>query len=325
MRYVVRNGAAPDRRVVARRGWATAGLWPDVGVRRGDRARAPPARTVIDLHTHSVFSDGTTTPAENAALAAAAGLDGLALTDHDTLAGWEELADACARRGLESVPGVELSTELDGRSVHLLGYWCDPAHPDLLAECDRLRGERERRAREILARLAGLGVPLSYEAVLEHAGTAPVGRPHIAAALVGAGLVADRRAAFDDYLADGAPAHVPKHALSPADGTALLRAAGGVAVIAHPGLGPPGDAIRLVEELQTRGLAGVEADHPGHDAATAAFWRAFARERGLLATGCSDFHGDRKDVKIGERTTARAVVEALRQARAVAGAKERPW
>lgn len=279
---------------------------------------------MIDLHTHTVFSDGTTTPAENVALAAAAGLEGLALTDHDTVAGWEESADACARHGLEFVPGVELSTEVDGHSVHLLGYWCDPDDAGLLAECARLRGERERRARATLARLADLGVHVTYEAVLAEAGTAPVGRPHIAAALVAAGAVADLRAAFDTYLADGGPAYVPKHALPPAAGVALIRAAGGVAVIAHPGLGRPQGDTRLVEELHAAGLAGIEADHPGHDAATAAFWRAFARDRGMHATGCSDFHGGRKDVKIGERTTARAVVEALREASA-AGAKEGPW
>lgn len=282
---------------------------------------------MIDLHTHTLYSDGTTTPAENAAMAAAAGLSGLALTDHDTFDGWEESALACAREGIEFVPGIELSTELAGTSVHLLGYWCEPTHPELRAECDRLRNERSRRAQRIVGRLAELGVACSYESVLSHAQGAPVGRPHIAAAMVDAGIVPDARAAFDEYLADGAPAHVPKHALSPADGVRLIREAGGVAVIAHPGMDSPDrlTGTRLVEDLRGVGLAGVEADHPGHDAETAAFWRAFAWERNLLATGCSDFHGERKAVKIGERTTVRTVVEALREARTAAGEKETSW
>lgn len=270
---------------------------------------------MIDLHTHSVFSDGTTTPAENAALAAAGGLTGLALTDHDTLAGWDEAADACARHGLLFVPGIELSTEVTGASVHLLGYWCDPASHELAAECDRLRNERNRRAEQILGRLAALGVACSLDRVLAHAGSAPVGRPHIAAAMVDAGVVPDVRAAFDEYLGDGAPAYVPKHALCPADGVRLIRAAGGVAVLAHPGTDGPGSPVTttLVDEMHAAGLAGVEADHPGHDAATAAFWRAFARERDLVVTGSSDFHGDRKEARLGERTTAVRAVEELRR------------
>lgn len=290
---------------------------------------------MIDLHTHSVFSDGTTTPAQNAALAAAEGLSGLALTDHDTMAGCVQAAEACARHRLGFVPGIELSTEVAASSVHILGYWCDPAHPDLLAECDRLRHERSRRAERILERLAELGVACTAEQVRAQAGDAPVGRPHIAAAMVDAGVVPDVRTAFDEYLRDGGPAHVPKHALAPADGVRLIRAAGGAAVIAHPGLetGATSTGTALVEELWTAGLAGVEADHPSHDAETAAFWRAFARERDLLVTGCSDFHGDRKEVRIGERTTARGTVDALRErcapahgsAEWAAERKEGPW
>lgn len=284
----------------------------------------------FDLHTHTVFSDGTTTPAENAALAADAGLQGVALTDHDTVAGWQQAAEACAEQGLAFVPGIELSTEVDGLSVHVLGYWCDPDHPELIAECDRLRNERSRRAEQILQRLADLGVACSVERVRVHAGDAPIGRPHIAAAMVEAGVVPDLASAFDTYLGDGGPAYVPKHALAPAEGVQLIRAAGGAAVLAHPGGENQNTPVssELVEQLCAAGLAGIEADHPSHDATTAAFWRTFARDREVLATGCSDFHGQRKDVSIGERTTASVVVEALweRRARArEAEAKERPW
>lgn len=282
---------------------------------------------MIDLHTHTIHSDGTTTPAENAALAAAAGLTGLAVTDHDTLAGWEEAADACDRHGLAFVPGIELSTEVAGRSVHLLGYWCDPDDRALADECARLRDERANRAGAILERLAGLGVHCTLERVLAHAGDAPIGRPHIAAAMVDSGAVPDTRTAFDQYIGDGGPAYVVKHALSPAEGVALIRAAGGAAVLAHPGIedrAVPADT-GLVAGLLDAGLAGVEADHPAHDAATAAFWRGFARERDLLVTGASDFHGARKDARIGERATTGTTVEVLRQRCATPQRKERPW
>lgn len=282
---------------------------------------------MIDLHTHTVFSDGTTTPTQNAALAAAGGLTGVAVTDHDTVGGWEEAADACASHGLAFVPGIELSTEAGGRSVHLLGYWCDPGDQELVAECERLRGQRARRAERMLEALAALGVTCSLERVLAHAGGAPIGRPHIAAAMVDAGGVPDVRTAFDDYIGDGGPAYVVKHALSPVDGVRLIRAAGGAAVIAHPGLEDrdapttPG----LVAELAAVGLAGVEADHAGHDAGTAAFWRAFARERDLLVTGSSDFHGDRLHARIGERGTPVGTVEALRMRCGAPEPKERSW
>lgn len=282
---------------------------------------------MIDLHTHTVHSDGTTTPTENVELAAVAGLTGIAVTDHDTLAGWDEAADACSRFGLEFVPGIELSTEADGASVHILGYWCDPEDRALAQECARLRDERSNRAERIVERLGQLGVACSLERVRAHAGDAPIGRPHIAAAMVEAGAVPDARAAFDEYIGDGGPAYVVKHALAPAAGVGLIRAAGGVAVIAHPGIDdrrlPAGTA--LVVELLDAGLAGVEADHPAHDAETAAFWRGFARERDLLITGASDFHGARKDARVGERATSGDTVQALRQRCATPQRKEQPW
>lgn len=291
---------------------------------RDDCARFP---GVIDLHTHTVFSDGTTTPAQNAALAVAGGLTGLAVTDHDTLDGWDEAADACASHGLTFVPGIELSTEIAGRSVHLLGYWCDPDNAELVSECQRLREQRSWRAERMLEALAELGVACSLERVRAHAGDAPIGRPHIAAAMVDAGGVPDVATAFDDYIGDGGPAYVAKHALSPAEGVRLIRAAGGAAVIAHPGIEDrqAATSTALVSDLVAAGLAGVEADHPGHDAGTAAFWRVFARERGLLVTGCSDFHGDRKDARIGARTTALDTVDALRERCVTVQREEGPW
>ena len=270
-------------------------------------------RRGVDLHTHSRRSDGTTTPAETARLAAVEGLGGIALTDHDTTAGWAEAAAVCDEAGLRFVPGVELSTELSGRSVHLLGYFVDPAYAPLVAECDRLFNERTRRAEAIVAKLQQMDVRIAFDDVMARADGAPVGRPHIAACMVAAGVVEDLDGAFDGYLEDGGPAYVPKHALDPADGVALITAAGGAAVLAHPGISTrdaPVD-LALLDRLVTAGLGGVEADHAAHDDDARNFWRNAARERNLYITGASDFHGTRKDTRIGAATTPSDVVDAL--------------
>ena len=286
--------------------------------------------TGIDLHTHSTCSDGTTPPAETVALAAVAGVAGIALTDHDTLDGWDEAADAALRHGLRFVPGVELSTELSELSVHMLGYFADPTYGPLVEECDRLRNERLRRAYAMVERLAGLGVEISMDNVLRRAAGAPIGRPHIAAEVVAVGAVGDFDAAFEDYLADGAAAYVPKHALSPEDGVALINAAGGVAVLAHPGVSTrdaPVD-LALLDRLVTAGLRGVEADHAAHDDDARWFWRNAANERGLYVTGASDFHGTRKDTGIGAAVTDIVVVDALERLATPATSgdiEETPW
>ncbi|HWH31700.1 MAG TPA: PHP domain-containing protein [Egibacteraceae bacterium] len=271
---------------------------------------------MYDLHTHTVFSDGTTTPEDNAALAAAAGLDGVALTDHDTLDGWERMAAACEAAGVEFVPGVELSAEADGRSVHVLGYWVDPADPALRAECVRLRAERERRGRVMVERLAAHGTGVTWDEVAVIAGPAPVGRPHLASALVARGAARDIEHAFTRWLAEDGPVHEPKRALAPAAAVRLVVEAGGAAVLAHPASTFPGPALpdALLDELRACGLRGLEADHPAHDEASTRRWRDAAASRGLLVTGASDFHGGRKAVRIGTRTTPDGVVALLREA-----------
>ncbi len=267
-----------------------------------------------DLHTHTVHSDGTTTPEDNVLLAKDVGLAGLALTDHDTVSGWTRMRAACARHGLAFIPGIELSTERDGRSVHLLGYWVDPEDAALADECDRLRNERSRRAADICARLDALGVGVDVARVRELAGSAPIGRPHIASAMIEAGHVPDIQTAFDDFLADGGPAYVPKYAVDPVGGLRLLIDAGGVVVLAHPGVSEDGGGPvnpGLLAELAEAGLAGVEVDHPTHEPEVAERWRTRAQEHGLLVTGGSDFHGARKDLKIGERVTTADTIERL--------------
>jgi predicted metal-dependent phosphoesterase TrpH len=252
----------------------------------------------IDLHTHSVVSDGTDTPAELVANAVAAGLGAVALTDHDTFDGLAEARAAGDRLGIEVVPGMELSCSRSGQSVHLLAYGTDPTDAALAEEMVRVRSGRSGRLLPVLAKLAELGVPVTEEAVLSFVGSSPsVGRPHIADALVEAGHVRDRKEAFDRYLADGGPAHVTRYTIDITRGIDLVHGAGGVAVIAHPwGRGrkavlPPDVLAGLVAD---QGLEGFEVDHQDHDEATRAALRALAEQLGVLATGSSDYHGTGK-------------------------------
>jgi 3',5'-nucleoside bisphosphate phosphatase len=273
-----------------------------------------------DLHSHTIFSDGTTTPEENVRDAVELGLDGLGVTDHDTTDPGERALAAAEGTGLEIVTGTEFSAELDGRSVHVLGYWVDPADGPLQAEMDRLRNEREHRARAIVDKFHGLGVEVSMGRVHELAGAAPVGRPHIAQAVVEAGAAGSTQEVFDTWLADDGPAYVPKHAVDPVTAVELLIAAGGVAVLAHPGLyggdrddGVPGLTAETIESLAAAGLAGVEADHPDHSDEQRARYRDLAAGLGLAVTAGSDYHGERKPNRLGSATTERAVVERLRE------------
>lgn len=270
-----------------------------------------------DLHTHTLLSDGTTTPEDNVRAAIDLGLEGLGVTDHDTTAPFARASAAAEGSSLEVVLGTEFSAEVDGRSVHVLGYWIDPGHEPLQQEMDRLRNERERRAEEIVARLRALDVPITLQRVRDLAGAAPIGRPHIAQAVVEVGAARDEREVFDRWLADGGPAYVPKYAVSPVRAVELLVAAGGVAVLAHPGLYGDRDGLQgipddLVEEMAAAGLAGIEADHPDHPVEARDHYRDLARGLRLQVTAGSDYHGDNKPNRLGQATTPREVVETLR-------------
>lgn len=268
-----------------------------------------------DLHTHTVLSDGTTTPEDNVRQALDLGLEGLGVTDHDTTAPHDRARAAAEGTGLEIIPGVEFSAELDGASVHVLGYWIDGDDPALSAEMDRLRNERSRRGEQIVEKFRSLGVEITFERVQEIAGAAPIGRPHIAKAVVEVGAAADIQEVFDEWLADGGPAYVPKYAVHPIRAVELLRAAGGVAVLAHPGLygrddGGVGDD--LVAAMTDAGLAGIEADHPDHDSRMRRRYRDLAAALDLVTVAGSDFHGERKDLELGEAVTSRTELERLR-------------
>lgn len=266
-----------------------------------------------DLHTHSTFSDGTATPAENVALARERGLEGIAVTDHDTTDGWAEALAAASDTGLRIVPGVELSAEHDGASLHVLGYWVDPAHDGLRAELRRLHDTRFRRGEMIVEKLQALGNDLSFERVREIAGDDLIARPHIAQAMVEAGIVTTERDAFDSYISDDGPAYVPKHALAPVDALALIREAGGACVLAHPGMWRGADSVPdgLIEEMAVGGMAGIEVDHPDQDEDQRARYRAMAERLDLIPTGASDCHGARYDFRLGSETTSAQLVDEL--------------
>ncbi|MGW1613534.1 PHP domain-containing protein [Streptomyces sp. NPDC002285] len=259
----------------------------------------------IDLHTHSTASDGTDTPAELVRNAAAAGLDIVALTDHDSTRGYAE-AIAALPQGLTLVTGAELSCRFDGISMHMLAYLFDPEEPALLAERELVRDDRVPRAQGMVAKLNGLGVPVTWEQVLRIAGEGSVGRPHVASALVELGVVPSVGDAFtEDWLADGGRAFVEKHETDPFEAIRLIKAAGGVAVFAHPAASKRGRTVpeSAIADLAAAGLDGIEVDHMDHDPDTRARLRGLAKELGLLTTGSSDYHGSRKTCVLGEYTT----------------------
>jgi len=256
----------------------------------------------IDLHTHSNRSDGTFEPAEVVRLAAARGLDVVALTDHDTTDGLAEALATGAEVGVEVVPGVELSSEYRRTSIHVLCYWMDVGDADLQAELQRLRDDRFRRGELMVERLRELGLDVSFERVREIASGGNIVRPHVAQAMVEAGVVQTEKQAFDEWIADGRPAHVAKHALHPVDAVALIRSVGGVCVLAHPGMWGDQSSVpeELIEAMAAAGMGGLETDHIDHPPEQREHYRAVASRLGLIPTGGSDCHGTRYDpVRLG--------------------------
>ncbi|MFG1757374.1 PHP domain-containing protein [Micromonospora echinofusca] len=279
----------------------------------------------IDLHTHSTASDGTLGPAELVRAAAESGLDVVAITDHDTTAGWAP-ALAALPAGLSLVRGAELSCRWYGEEppvpLHLLAYLFDPDAPELVAELARVRAAREERGERIVALLRADGIDVSWPEILAGAAGAAggtVGRPHIAQALIRAGLVTTTTEAFgSDWL--GERYRLPKEDIDVFRAVRLVRAAGGVPVFAHPRASRRGRIVpdELIADLAAIGLAGLEADHEDHSPAERAHVRALADELGLLVTGSSDFHGTHKTVRLGAFTTdAEAYERIVAEARGV--------
>jgi hypothetical protein len=248
---------------------------------------------MIDLHSHSTASDGSESAATVVELAAAAGCSALALTDHDGLAGLAPAAQRARELGIGFVPGCEISCSFEPGSMHLLCYFVDDVPGPLVAALAALRADRVERNRELVDRLAALGLPLSWEEVRAEAGSDVVGRPHFAAVLVRHGVVSTVNEAFERYLAKGQPGYVGRKDIDVASAISATIASGGVAVLAHPlslglrvtALGP------LLDELGQQGLAGVECEYANYDPDTRILLRDLARRHRLVATGGSDFHG----------------------------------
>ena len=280
---------------------------------------------LMDLHTHTTASDGSLTPAELVAAARAAGLKAVAVTDHDTTAGLDEALAAGAEPGLQVVPGVEISVEAGlAGGVHVVGLFVEHHHPPLTAALERLQRARARRNPRMVERLNHLGIPVTLEEVAAFAGGDLISRAHFAQALVARGVVASRKEAFSRYLGAGKPAYVPKQRLSPQEAIALLRRAGAVPILAHPGLLPleRGPLEELVQRFREMGLEGLEAHYSEHDRPTRLWLERLAARLDLVVSGGSDFHGRAKpDIALGRGKGDLAVPLAL--LRAIAERRDR--
>ena len=277
----------------------------------------------VDMHTHSTASDGMQTPAENVRLARGIGLGGLAVTDHDTVAGVAEALREGEALGVTVIPGVEISTRAGGKDIHVLGYYVDERDPLLLERLAGLRNTRDARNEAITAKLRELGIGITMESVVGGMGRPlkpmeSVGRPHIAYELVRLGAAADMRDAFDRYLAEGAAAFVLPPRIPPEEACRWIAEAGGAAVLAHPGLYGDDTLVRAV--LEQGNFAGLEVYHSDHAPAACGRYEALAEELGLIATGGSDFHGERGGVVFhGDLGSVTAGMDRTVQLREAAG------
>ncbi|MGD1854777.1 MAG: PHP domain-containing protein [Leptolyngbyaceae cyanobacterium] len=248
---------------------------------------------MLELHCHTTFSDGTLTPQQLVARAVAKGVKALAITDHDTISGWSEARTAAQSHALEIVPGIELSTTYNERSMHILGFYPDP-HKLKQPLQERIRG-RHRRAQKMVDKLSELGYPIE----LPTGNTAP-GRPHIAKALLTAGHVTSQQEAFQRFIGDHGPAYVPYEKFTAAEGIALLKSCGAVPVWAHPYLFRGGIVEDILPELVQAGLMGVEVYHPHHSISEERVLEELCTQYGLVMTGGSDYHGPQSKPKAGD-------------------------
>lgn len=275
----------------------------------------------FDLHTHSNCSDGTLEPEEVVELARSRALAGIALTDHDTTQGVDRARTAGTPLGVEVITGCELSAEFDGGPVHVLGLAFDPDEGEFRGCRERIQRARVVRGEVMVQRLRDLGVDIDFGRVREIAGAGSVGRPHVAQALVEAGVVPDVASAFTKtWIGTGGRAYVRKQAVAPAEAVRLIRGAGGVAVLAHPALHRGGKPVpdEAVDEMVRAGLAGIEVDHPDQTPSQRAHWRARAAALGLEATASSDCHGALFGYRMGTCRTSAATLERLLMRRGTA-------
>lgn len=258
---------------------------------------------MIDLHVHTTASDGMLTPSGLVAYASRKGLEAVAITDHDTIDGVAEAGEAGIREGVEVVPGVEISAQYEGGTLHILGYYIDGESSELRKGLEIVQEARRRRNPRLIRNLQNLGIDISLDEVTRAAAGGQVGRPHVAQVLVTKGYVKDSRQAFCKYLQKGAAAYEPKFRLPPAEALSLIRSAGGIAVLAHPftlDCKTEFDLDGFVGTLADQGLEGIEVYYPEHSVDREQLYARVARRRGLLLTGGSDFHGTAmNDVDLG--------------------------
>lgn len=266
-----------------------------------------------DLHLHTDYSDGTYSPVELVKKAAGAGLYCIALTDHDTVAGVQETINTAVFFGLEVLPGVEMSAEINGREIHILGYLIDHNFPALLKKLDTLRENRTLRVRNIVSKLNDIGVGLKDEDVFAVAKGAIPSRSHVAKALLINGFIKSIPEAFNKYIGDSGPAYSLGFRFSPKEAVEIIKRSGGIPVLAHPHLF--GDD-NLVLELIDLGIMGLEVYYPGRSQGEINFYLDLARKNNLLVTGGSDFHGEPKpDVALGSVKVPYILVEKLKEAK----------
>ncbi|OPX86688.1 MAG: hypothetical protein A4E53_02720 [Pelotomaculum sp. PtaB.Bin104] len=265
----------------------------------------------VDMHVHTTASDGQDSPALVVARAKEIGLEALAITDHDTVEGIEPAMAAASLQGIEVIPGIELSTVCGDEELHILGYFIDWHCREFLDRIYEFRSFRVGRIEKMVKKLKAMGLPVEMEQVRSIAGAGSIGRPHLAAAMVAAGIVGSVTEAFDRYICTGGPAYVPRYKLEAAEALHLIRTAGGAPVLAHPGLSNAG---KLLPGLKQEGLAGLEAYHPSHTRELSAYYCRLAQEHMLIISGGSDYHGagHKEGVSLGLKTVPYAVVDEIK-------------
>lgn len=264
------------------------------------RAQGP-----IDLHLHSNVSDGTGSPTDVVREAHAAGVRTMALTDHDTAAGWDEAREECLRLGMTFIPGMEFSSRIEHGSIHILAYLIDPYFAPLAEELDKLQNDRENRLRQMTENVSA-DYDITWDHVMEQVAASgkSLGRPHLADALVAQGIIGERGEAFDGILSKNGPYYVSQYALDPFSAVKLIRAAGGVPVMAHPTTRGRVAPMEYIDRLIEAGLGGYEIEHRENMEPGKTILREICLERGLIMTGSSDYHGTGKPNQPGENTTA---------------------
>ncbi|MEP0829173.1 MAG: PHP domain-containing protein [bacterium] len=264
----------------------------------------------IDLHIHTYYSDGLNSPVEILEIARSKKLRAFAICDHDNLQGYSEIRNLLRTDDPELISGVELSAGKGTDDIHLLGYFIDTDNPALTGTLADFREKRNRRGEIMLSKLKKMGVEVPLELVKEIAGNSAIGRPHVADALLRIGAVKSYEAAFGKYIGDKSPAYVPKENMSPAEAIALIHSAGGLAVLAHPGIG---NVSRFIDDLVPLGLDGIEIYHPNHNSQHRTRYKKIAQQHNLLITGGSDFHGrDGKYGLIGSEPVGYDILESLK-------------